>query len=102
MAFSTGDFFDGGLKCAHGFFPHLVKVGAQAGNSFRVQLVEATGSGLRICNQARILQHAQVLGYCRAAYGEGFGEFIDGDGTAGELLEDGHSGGIAEGIESGL
>jgi len=58
MAFSICVLFDSRLKRAHGLLPNFVEVGAQAGDAFRVELVEAAGSRLRICNQARMFEDA--------------------------------------------
>jgi hypothetical protein len=102
MFFSVGDLFDRGLKCAHGLTPHLVKVSAQAGDAFRIQLVETAGSGSAVGHQACVFENAQVLGDRRTADGQSTGQFVDGNGTASELLEDGHTGRVPERIQSGL
>ena len=102
MGFSVGDLFDRGLKCAHGLRPHLVKVSAQTGDAFRIQLVEAAGSCPAVCHQPRVFENAQVLGDRGTADGQRTGQFVDGDGTGSQLLEDGHASRVAEGIEAGL
>jgi hypothetical protein len=102
MSFSVGDLFDRGLKCAHGLRPHLVEVSAQPGDAFWIQLVDAAGSCPAVCDQSRVFEDAQVLGDRWTADGKIAGKFIDGDGPASELLEDGHAGRVAEGVEAGL
>jgi len=95
-------FFGGCLKVAHGLVPELIEVGAEAGDAFRAELIKAAGSGARIGHKACLLQDPQVLGDGGAGDGEGAGEFVDGDRAGGKLLEDGHAGGVAEGVETGL
>jgi len=77
-------------------------VSAKTGYAFGVQLVEAAGSGAAVGDQAGVFEHAQVLGDSGTADRKFTGQLVDGDGTGRELLEDGHSGRVAEGIESGL
>lgn len=75
---------------------------AQAGNAFRVELIEAARSGFAVHDEPSVFEHTQMLGDSGAADGQGLCEFVDGDGSGGQLLKDGHAGGIAESIESGL
>ncbi len=77
-------------------------MGAEACHAFGVQLIEAACSSFGVGDQASVFEHAQVLGDGGTADGESGGDFVDGDGAGGEFLEDGHAGGIAEGIEAGL
>jgi hypothetical protein len=102
MAISGGWIFGNGLKLVHGLLPHLVEMRAQAGNAFRGEAIVTAGSRFAIENQAGILEHAQVLGDGRAADRKGAGQLIHREGTGGKLLEDGHAGGISDGVESGL
>ena len=74
----------------------------QEPHSFRVELVDAPRPGPTVADQARVLQHAQVLRNCRPAYGQHPSQLIHRHGPAGELLEDGHAGSIPQGFESGL
>jgi len=75
---------------------------AQTGDAFRIQLVEAAGSGAAVGDQSCVFQDAQVLGDRGAADGQSAGQFVDGNGTASEHLEDGHAGRVPQGVESGL
>jgi hypothetical protein len=102
MVFSVGDLFDRALKCAHGLTPDPIEMSAQAGDAFRIQLVEAASSGSAVGHQSRIFQYAQVLGDRGTADWQASRQLIDGQRAAGEPLEDGHAGRIAEGIQSGL
>jgi len=102
MILSDWGIVDRGLKCAHGFLPHLVEMSAQTGNAFRIQPVKAAGSGLRIGHQARVFQYAQVLGDRWTADGQEPGQLIHGDGSAGQLLEDGHACRVCQGVQAGL
>ena len=102
MDFSARDFLDRGFKRAHGRLPELVEVSAQAGDAFRIQLVEAAGSCPAVGHQSRVFEDAQMLGDRGAADGEGTGQFVHGYGAARELVEDGHAGGVPEGIKSVL
>jgi hypothetical protein len=102
MAISGGWIFGNSLKLVHGLLPHLVEVCAQAGDAFWGKPIVATGSGLAVENQAGIFKYAQVLRDGWAADGQGAGQFVDGQGTAGKFLEDGHAGGIPDGIKAGL
>jgi hypothetical protein len=102
MTISGGWIFGNGLKLVHGLLPHLVEVGAQAGNPFRRKSIIAAGSGLAVEDQPGIFEHTQVLGDGWPADGEGAGKFVDGHRAGSELLEDGHAGGVSDGIEPGL
>ena len=95
-------FFGGGLKVAHGVVPKLIEVGAEAGDAFRAELIETAGSGSGVGHKASLPEDAQVLRDGGTGDGEGAGQLVDSDGTGGELLEDGHAGGVAEGVEAGL
>jgi len=75
---------------------------AQTCDSFRVELVKATGTCSAVEHQACIFEDLQVLGNGGAADGKRLGEFIDGERTRREFLEDRHAGGVAESIETGL
>jgi hypothetical protein len=102
MAISGGWIFGNGLKLVHRLLPHLVEMGAQTGDAFGGKAIVAAGSGLAVENQPGVFKHAQVLRDGWPADGEGAGEFVDGQRTGGELLEDGHAGGVPDGIKSGL
>jgi hypothetical protein len=107
MRFSFGfhgafGFLGDGLKGAQGLGPHLVEVGAKAGDSFRVELVKTTGAGTRVGHKAGLFENFQVLRDGGTRYGKSTGQLVNGERTTGELLEDRHAGGIAEGVESGL
>jgi hypothetical protein len=102
MAISGGWIFGNGLKLVHGLLPHLVEMRAQAGDAFRGEAIVTAGSRFAIENQAGILEHAQMLRDGRAAHRESAGEFIHRQWTGGQLLEDGHAGGVSDGIKSGL
>jgi len=95
-------FFGGGLKVAHCLVPELIEVNAEAGDAFWAELIETARSGASIGHKACLLQDPQVLGDGGARDGQSSGEVVDGRGTGGELLEDGHAGLVAEGVESGL
>jgi hypothetical protein len=95
-------FFGDGLKGAHGLGPHLVEVGAEAGDAFGIELIETAGSLAGAGDEARVFEDFEVLGDGGAGDGELAGQLIDGDGAGGELLKDGHSGLVAEGVETGL
>ncbi len=75
---------------------------AKAGDTFGVELVQAAGASLTIGNESGVFEDAEVLGDGGTAYGQGAGDFVYGDGTVGEPLEDGHAGGIAQCVKSGL
>ena len=75
---------------------------AKAGDALGVQLVKAAGAGAAIGDQASVFKHAQVLGDSGTADRKLAGQLVDGFGTGSELLEDRHSGRVAEGVESGL
>ena len=77
-------------------------MGPQAGDTFRVELVKAARAGAGIGDEAGLFEDFEVLRYGGTADGKLAGKLVDGEGTGGELLEDGHAGGIAEGVESGL
>jgi hypothetical protein len=77
-------------------------VSAKAGDTLGVQLIKAAGAGTAIGDQARVFEHAQVLRDSGTADRKLASQFVDGDGSGRELLEDGHSGRVAQGIESGL
>src|SRR5262245_18577774 len=65
---------------------------------------QAAGSPLGpppACNQARVLEHLEVLGDCRKAQVEGLGERGDRLLTGSEARQDGAPGGIGEGRERG-
>ncbi len=94
--------FRNSLKGAHRLGPHLVEVGAQARNAFGIQLVKPACSGPGVGHQAGILQHAQMLRYGGAADGQSSRQFVHGNRSRRELLKDGHAGGIAQCIKSGL
>jgi hypothetical protein len=94
--------FYGLLKGTKGPGPHLVEVGAQACDPFGIELIEAAGSFLDVSHEACILQHFEVLRNGWAGNGQRSGQLIYGDRTIRELLKDGHPGGVAESIESGL
>jgi hypothetical protein len=107
MRFSFGfhgafGFLGDGLKGAHGLGPHLVEVRTQAGDTFRVEFVKTSGAGTRVGHKAGLFENLEVLrdGWSRDR--EGAGQLVDGERTTGELLEDRHPGGIAEGIEPRL
>jgi len=74
----------------------------QEPHAFWIELVNAARSGLCIANQARIFEHAQVLRNRRPAYRQHSSQFIHRHRPGGQLLEDGHAGGIPQGFESGL
>jgi hypothetical protein len=95
-------FFDGGLKGAHRLRPHLVEVGTQAGDTFRVELVQTAGAGPSVGHKTGLLEDFEMLRYGWARNGQGAGQLIDGKGTGGELLKDRHAGGIAQGFKAGL
>jgi hypothetical protein len=80
----------------------VVEVGTQARHTLGMQLVEAASSGLAIGDQPGILEHAEVLGDGWTADRERASELIYGGRAGGELLKDGHAGGIAQGVEAGL
>ena len=75
---------------------------AQAHHAFRVQSIETTRPGFGAGDQPGLLEHTQVLRDGRAAHGKHPRQLVHRDGAGDELLKDGHAGGIAEGIESGL
>jgi hypothetical protein len=75
---------------------------AQARDALGIKLIETTGTDGLVEDKPRVLEHFEVLRDGGTADGEGAGELIDGERPSGELLEDGHAGCIAEGIESGL
>ncbi len=74
----------------------------KTGDTLGVQLVEAASTGAAIGDQASVFKHAQVLGDGGTADRKITSQLVDGKGTGRELLEDGHSCRVAEGIESGL
>ena len=94
--------FSDGLECAEGVFPDLVKMSAEKGNAFGIQLINTTRSRLGVGYQARILKDFQMLWYGLTADGQGGGQLVDGHRSAGKLLEDGHTGGVAQGFEPAL
>jgi hypothetical protein len=95
-------FFRGDLKVAEGLGPHVIEVGAETGYALRIELVESARSGVDVEDETGVLEHLEVLGNGRPADGEGTRELVDGEGAGGEPLEDGHAGGVAQGIETGL
>jgi hypothetical protein len=61
--------FGDDLKGAHGLGPQLVEVGAQAGDAFRVELVEAAGPGASVGDEAGGFEDFEVLGDGRRVMG---------------------------------
>lgn len=94
--------FGRGLKVAKGFGPHLVEMGAQPRYALGIELIKTACSGAVVEDKARIFEDFEVLRDRGAADGEMIGEFVDGQGAGGELLEDCHPRCISEGVESGL
>lgn len=94
--------FSGGLKGAHGLGPHLIEMGPQACDAFRVELIKAASAGASVGHKAGLLENFKVLRDCGTRHGELVGQLVDGERAGGELLEDSHAGGITQGIESGL
>jgi hypothetical protein len=94
--------FNGGLKGAHRLGPHLIEVGAQARDAFRVELIEAASAGASIGHKAGPLENFEVLRDSGTRDGKLVRQLIDGERTGGKLLKNRHAGGIPEGVESGL
>ncbi len=99
---SSGFLFRGLLKSAERFGPHLIEVGSQAGHSIGVELIQTTRPILDIGYETRIFQHFEVLRYSRAADGQAVSEFIDGDRSRGEFLENRHARRVGESVQTGL
>jgi hypothetical protein len=95
-------FFYRVLKRAHDVFPDLVEVRAQKGDPMGVELIQAPCPGLAVGHQSGILEYAKVLGDSRTADRQSGGQFMDGQGTVGQPLNDGHAAGISEGVKAGL
>lgn len=102
MLVSKGWFFCCLLKGTECFCPHLIEMRAQPGNTGGVQLIEAPRTGFAVEDEACVLEHLEMLRYSGAGNGKGAREIVDGDGPGGQLLKDGHAGGITEGIEPGF
>jgi hypothetical protein len=92
----------GDLECAEGAGPDLIEVGAEARDAGRIELIEAAGSVPGIEHEARFFEDAEMLRDRGPADGHDGGELVDGERTVGETVEDGHAGGIREGVEAGL
>jgi hypothetical protein len=102
MILSDWFLFRGRLKGGHRVGPHLVKVGAQPGDSLGIQPVESASSGFAVGDEPGILEHTQVLRYRWAAHRQGASQLVYGRRAARELLKDGHAGGITQSVEAGL
>jgi hypothetical protein len=102
MRFSNCWFFRSSLEGAECFRPHLVEVRAQPGHAFRVELIESPGSGAAIHNEARILEHLEMLRDRGTGDRHGVGKLVDGKRPGSQLLKDSHAGSIPQGIETGL
>lgn len=102
MFSSSFQLFSGSLKGAQGLLPNLIEVGAQERNAFGIQLIEAAGAVFAAGNQARILEHTQMLRDGGPADGQGSRQLVHGYGAGGELLQDGHTGGVSQGFKAGL
>lgn len=77
-------------------------MGAQTRYALGIEPVQPSRSLPDVIHQSCILEHFEVLRYGGTRYGKSSSQLVDGDGAAGELLKDGHPGGIGECIESGL
>jgi len=77
-------------------------MGAEACDTFGIQLVDVAGSLSTVRDEARIFKYFQVLGNSGPAHGQGAGQLIDSDGARGQFLKDGHAGSVGKGIQSGL
>lgn len=75
---------------------------AQASDAFGIELIKATGARPGIGHETCILQHFQVLGNGGPADGHNARQLVHGERAGGQLLKDGHPGGVAQGIEAGL
>lgn len=74
----------------------------QQPHALRVELVNTARSRLRVTDQARILEDAQMLRNRGPAHRKHPRQLIHRQRPGGKLLEDGHASGIAERFESGL
>jgi len=82
-----------------GVVPEAVDPGAQPGEAVEVDPVEAAGALGSDRHEAGVAQHPQVLGHRRLADDGGVGELAHAVLTTAQELEDGPSGGVAEGVE---
>lgn len=90
------------MKISEGPGPHLVEMSTQPSNTLGVELIETARTGTPVKDKARVLEYFQVLRNGRAADWQGTREHIYGEGSARELLEDGHARGVTECVESSL
>src|SRR5262247_2857937 len=89
-------------ESGEGIAPDLVEVAAQPGDAAGIQLVDPAGTGGPVEDEAGLLQRAQVLGDGRPADRQFAGELPDRARPAGQPLEDGPPGRVAEDTESGV
>ena len=87
-----------GLKADECRRPHLIEVGTEARHSFRIETIEASGAGCAVNDKADLFKHLEVLGNSGAGDREGAREFVNRQRPAGELLEDGHTVRVPEGV----
>ena len=83
--------FGDGLEVTEGVFPDLFKVGAEQSDAFGVELIEAASALLSVVDESGFLEDFEVLRDGGAADGHGGGEFVDGERSGGEFLENGHA-----------
>src|SRR5215207_2758190 len=82
--------------------PELVQEGPQVAQPFRACAIEALRALPALVEQARLLQHAEVLGDRRARHGEVRGDLAGGELAFAHQLEDLSAAGLGEGVQRGL
>lgn len=88
---------EGGERVA----PEAVEVVAKARETGDVRRVDATRPERTKGDEPRALENAEVLGDGRPRDGEPSRDFADGARSLEDALEDGATGGVAEGVPSG-
>src|SRR5687768_533021 len=79
--------------------PELAEIAGPLGNFLERRRLEPAGAPLRITttgDEARPLEHPQVLRNCRTAHGERLGEFLHRSLPRCQLGQDGATGGVGE------
>ncbi len=102
LLLSSLRFIYGGLKASECGGPHVIEVSSEVCHSFGIQSIEAARPGFTAYDEPRVFKHLKVLRNSRACDREPQRRLIDGQRAAGELLENGHAGGVDEGIKPGL
>lgn len=89
----------GRLEGEQGLIPELIEVGSQGTDPLRVQLVQTALPIRTVHDQARLLQHAEVLGHGRTTDWELTGQLAHPTRPVGEAFEDAPPSRIPESVK---